>query len=162
MNERMNKFINDGLEFNVIDRGPINGEIIILLHGFPQRASCWDKVMHLLHKAGYRTLAFDQRGYSSKARPKGRKAYKVENLARDVIALIDTLEEKKIHLVGHDWGSFVGYTVAGLYPKRVKTYTSISLPHPKAFKRSLFSSRQALHSWYMLFFQLPKLPLQTL
>lgn len=140
-----------------MDTGPIDGEVVVLLHGFPQRASCWDEVMPRLNKKGYRTIAFDQRGYSEKARPRGRKAYKVANLASDVIALIDKIGVKSVHLVGHDWGSFVGYTVAGYYPERVRTYTSISLPHPKAFARSLFSSKQALHSWYMLFFQLPKL-----
>ncbi|EMC39662.1 alpha/beta fold hydrolase [Streptococcus mutans] len=158
MKQRLQTFTRDNLTFKVIDQGPLDGDVVILLHGFPQRATCWDEVTPILNQAGYRTLALDQRGYTPGARPKGRKAYKVENLAGDVVALMDEIGEKAVHLVGHDWGSFVGYSVAGLYPERVKTYTSVSLPHPKAFRESFFSSRQWIHSWYMAFFQLPKLP----
>lgn len=152
MSGRIERYANDGLELKVIDRGSIGGSPIVLLHGFPQRASCWDNVTPILNEAGYRTFALDQRGYTPNARPKGVKAYKVENLARDVIALIDTIGVDKVDLVGHDWGSFVGYTVAGFYPSRIRTYTSVSLPHPKAFAKSFTSSPQALHSWYMFFF----------
>ncbi|MGX4202138.1 alpha/beta fold hydrolase [Bacillus sp. JK74] len=150
--KRINFFKRDGLTFNVIDKGPIDGEVAVLLHGFPQRASSWSNVMKELNKAGYRTIAPDQRGYSPEARPKGRYAYRVSELAMDVVELIKQLITGPVHLVGHDWGSFVGWTVAGKYPKFIKTWTSVSLPHPKAFVRSLFLSKQSFHSWYMLFF----------
>lgn len=155
---RITYFQRNGLTFQVIDEGPIDGEVVILLHGFPQRASSWRKVMKILNKAGYRTIAPDQRGYSKGARPKGRRAYRVSELSLDIVQLIQQLNVGAVHLVGHDWGSFVASNVAGKYPELVKTLTTVSLPHPKAFVRSLFTSKQILHSWYMLFFQLPGLP----
>lgn len=114
--------------------------------------------MNILNEAGYRTIAPDQRGYSEGARPKGRRKYNVSELALDIVQLIQELNVGSVRLVGHDWGSFVGSNVAGKYPELVKTWISVSLPHPKAFVRSLFTSKQMLHSWYMLFFQLPAIP----
>lgn len=160
--DRLHTLNHEGMTFRLIDQGPLHGEIIVLLHGFPQRATCWDRVAPLLNNAGYRTIALDQRGFTPGARPQGRRAYKVAHLAADVVALIDRLGATAVHLVGHDWGSFVGWTVAGHYPHRIKTFTSISLPHPRAFAHSLFTSKQLIHSWYMLFFQLPWLPEQML
>lgn len=72
----------------MIDQGPLDGEIVVLLHGFPQRASSWLKVMNILNEAGYRTIAPDQRGYSEGARPKGRRKYNVSELALDIVQLI--------------------------------------------------------------------------
>lgn len=155
---RITTYTRDGLVFDVADTGPLDGEVIVLLHGFPQMATSWAEVTCRLNAAGYRTLAPDQRGYSPRARPKGRRSYKVANLAADIVSLVETIGVGPVHLVGHDWGAFVGWTVAGYYPELVRTWTSVSLPHPKAFLRSMMSSPQALHSWYMLFFQLPWLP----
>ena len=66
-------FSRDGMELRAVDSGPADGEAIVLLHGFPQRTSSWDLVSPLLHAAGYRTLALDQRGYCESARPRGRR-----------------------------------------------------------------------------------------
>jgi pimeloyl-ACP methyl ester carboxylesterase len=63
-----------------------------------------------------------------------------------------------VHLVGHDWGATVAWRVAQLYPDRLLTVTSLSVPHPGAFFKAMVTSRQALASWYILFFQLPRIP----
>ena len=112
----------------------------------------------LLNAEGYRTVAPDQRGYSPGARPEGRRAYRVEKLVGDVVALIGEIGAGPVHLVGHDWGAMVGWSVAANHPDLVRTWTSVSVPHPAAFTRSMTSSSQALHSWYMAFFQLPGVP----
>lgn len=65
----MDRFERDGLHFDVADSGPDSGEPVVLLHGFPQDSSSWAAVSQVLNQAGYRTLAPDQRGYSSGARP---------------------------------------------------------------------------------------------
>ncbi|MEY2476845.1 MAG: hypothetical protein QOG87_2160 [Actinomycetota bacterium] len=154
----MERYQHEAMTFDVRDRGPADGEVVVLLHGFPQTSASWDDVAALLANAGYRTLTPDQRGYSPGARPRGRRAYRGAELAGDVIGLLDAGDVERAHVVGHDWGGAVAWYVAMSYPDRVRTLTSLSTPHPAAFARSLFTTSQLLHSWYMFVFQLPWLP----
>jgi len=147
-------FARDGFVFNVEDRGPIGAEAIVLLHGFPENRTCWDGVVPSLVDAGYRTLAPDQRGYSPGARPREPEEYVMEQLVGDVLALADQAGIDRFHVVGHDWGGAVAWAVAGEHPDRVHTLTVLSTPHPRAFRRALVSSDQAVRSRYMAFFQL--------
>lgn len=157
MSDRITTIRNEGLTFDVVDEGPVDGTPVVLLHGFPERASTWRLVAPLLHDAGYRTLALDQRGYSPGARPRGRSAYRVHHLAGDVVALIDAVGGP-VHLVGHDWGAAVGWAVAGRFPDRVLTWTAVSVPHPAAFARALKQPAQRRRSRYMAFFNVPFVP----
>ncbi len=154
----MESFQHAGLSFDVRDGGPPEGEPVVLLHGFPQDATSWSVVEPVLHAAGLRTLAPDQRGYSPGARPAGRRAYRAEALADDVLGLLDAAGLDSAHVVGHDWGGAVAWALAGRDPSRVRSLTVLSTPHPAALIRSFRSSSQALKSWYMLFIQLPWLP----
>ena len=157
MSERITTVRNEGLSFDVLDAGPADGTPVVLLHGFPERSTTWRLVAPILHDAGLRTLAIDQRGYSPGARPRGRKAYRVHHLVGDVVALIDAVGQP-VHLVGHDWGSAVGWAVAGRFPDRVRTYTAVSVPHPAAFARALAKPAQRHKSRYMAFFNVPLVP----
>jgi pimeloyl-ACP methyl ester carboxylesterase len=158
--ERITTYEHDGLVFDVTDEGPLDGEVVVLLHGFPERATCWRDVAPLLHAEGYRTLAPDQRGYSPGARPRRRRDYRTALLARDVGALLRLAgaPERPVHLVGHDWGAIVAWTLAAAHPELLRTLTTLSVPHPRAYTRSLRGSTQALKSWYILAFQVPWLP----
>jgi pimeloyl-ACP methyl ester carboxylesterase len=158
MSERVSEVERVGLVFDVIDEGPVDGEPVVLLHGFPERASSWAPVADKLHAAGYRTLAMDQRGYSPRARPPRRRDYRIGELVKDVLALIDRLPGGTAHLVGHDWGAAVAWSVASAAPAKVRTLTAVSVGHPAAFLSSFVHSGQALKSWYMAFFQLPFVP----
>lgn len=151
----METFSRDGLTFDVIDRGPADGPVVILLHGFPQSAESWSDVVPLLTATGLRTLALNQRGYSPGARPTGRRAYRLDELTADVLALADAAGADRVHLVGHDWGANVAWDLAGRHPDRIETLTTFSVPHPRAFVASLRRSPQALRSWYVLAFQVP-------
>ncbi len=155
--ERIETFSRDGQVFDVIDSGPIDGEVIVLLHGFPERATCWDQVTPLLHVKGFRTLAPDQRGYSPGARPPRRRDYSIGELVDDIAELI-TVAGGKAHVVGHDWGANVAWSLASDRPELVATLTAMSVPHPAAFARAVRSSRQGFKSWYMLAFQIPGIP----
>ena len=147
-----------GMELRAVDSGPADGEPVVLLHGFPQRATSWDRVTPLLHADGLRTIALDQRGYCASARPRGRRAYRISELVVDVIALLDTAGLAYAHVVGHDWGAAVAWGLAGNHPERVRSLTAVSVPHPAAFLKAMVVSDQLLRSWYMGFFQLPLLP----
>jgi pimeloyl-ACP methyl ester carboxylesterase len=154
---RLSSYRHDGLRFDVLDSGPEDGEPVVLLHGFPQRAASWDAVAGQLHRAGYRTVAPDQRGYSPGARPRGRRAYRIPELVGDVAALVDQLDAGPVHLVGHDWGAAVAWAVAAQRPELLRTLTTVSVPHPRAFLASMLRGRQLLRSWYFLPFNVPGL-----
>jgi len=156
--ERLDSYAHDGLVFDVSDQGPLDGPPVVLLHGFPQRATSWNQVAPLLHAAGMRTFAPDQRGYSRGARPRGRSSYRMSRLVQDVVGLVETLGQGRVHLVGHDWGSAVAWALAATRPDLVSTLTSVSVPHPGAMVRSMRYADQLRRSWYMGFFQLPWLP----
>lgn len=156
--ERITSYGRDGLTFDVHDRGPLDGEPVVLLHGFPQDSRSWDRLARLLHTRGFRTLAVDQRGYSPGARPRARRAYRLPDLAADVVALVEQYRLAPVHVVGHDWGAAVAWTLAARRPDLVRTLTALSVPHPAAFVRALPISRQLLLSWYMFAVQLPMLP----
>lgn len=154
---RLLRYHHDGLTFDVQDQGPLDGDPVVLLHGFPQRAGCWRDVVRLLHAQGLRTYAPDQRGYSPGARPPRRRDYTMARLESDVVALVEDLGQP-VHLVGHDWGANSGWLVAMHRPELLRTWTAVSVPHPAAFREALFAGRQALSSWYMAAFQTPWLP----
>ncbi|WP_264888386.1 alpha/beta fold hydrolase [Dietzia sp. NCCP-2495] len=146
------------MELRAIDSGPPGGEPVVLLHGFPQRASSWDLVVPMLHADGLRTIALDQRGYCASARPRGRRPYRLTELVGDVLALLDHSGLSSAHIVGHDWGAAVAWGIAGNHPERVRSLTAVSVPHPTAFLKAMVTSDQLLRSWYMGFFQLPFIP----
>ena len=154
----MDTFRRGSLVFDVRDAGPPDGEPVALLHGFPQDSGAYDGLAAALHARGLRTLAPDQRGYSPGARPPGRSAYRLREVVRDALALLDAAGLDSAHVVGHDWGGFVGWALGAWHPERVRTLAVLSVPHPAAFTRALVTSLQPLRSGYMGFFQLPALP----
>ncbi len=155
--DRIASYTRDGLTFDVRDRGPLDGDPVVLLHGFPERAASWDAVGDRLHAHGLRTLAPDQRGYSPRARPRFRTAYRLPALVADVEALIERVG-RPVHLVGHDWGATVAWALAARRPDLVRSLTAVSVPHPAAFLQACLRSTQLRDSWYFLLFLLPFLP----
>ncbi|NMR21644.1 alpha/beta fold hydrolase [Cellulomonas fimi] len=155
---RAGQFRRGSLVFDVRDEGPLAGAPVVLLHGFPQDSRAWDRVAPSLHHAGLRTLAPDQRGYSPGARPGGRRAYAIPELADDVLALLDDRGLERAHVVGHDWGGTVAWALAGRAPDRVGSVTVVSTPHPAALVRASLPGVQAIASSYMGLFQVPWLP----
>ncbi|MDZ5622132.1 alpha/beta fold hydrolase [Nocardioides bizhenqiangii] len=159
--ERIRAVERDGLAFDVIDAGPVDGEPVVLLHGWPERATSWRHVTPILNAAGYRTLAMDRRGFAPRARPRRRRDYRLSLLVDDVVALIDEAGGSA-HVVGHDWGAAVAWAVAGLHPDKVRTLTAVSVGHPAAFFKAMVKSDQLRKSWYMAALALPVLPELTI
>lgn len=154
----MDQYHRGDLVFDVVDAGPRDGPVVVLLHGFPQRNSSWDAIIARLTAEGFRCLAPNQRGYSPGARPPRRRDYRMPELVDDVIALIDASGADRVHLVGHDWGAGVAWSMAAAAPAHLATVSALSVPHPIAFLRAMPRSRQGLASWYMYVNQLPRLP----
>jgi pimeloyl-ACP methyl ester carboxylesterase len=135
------------------------GEAVILLHGFPETSHLWKGMMQFLATQGYRCLAPDQRGYSPEARPKAVSAYRITEIAADIMALADSMGFDRVHLVGHDWGAGCGWTVVERYGDRILSWSALSIPHMTAFRTAKAEDpEQRRRSWYIDFFQKPLIP----
>lgn len=127
----------DDLVFNTASAGAPGGDLVLMLHGFPQTSHSWRGQLAPLAAAGFFAVAPDQRGYSPGARPAGVAAYATERLVGDALGMMDTLGYEKAHIVGHDWGGQLSWLLAAHYPERVATLTVLSRPHPQAFLEAL-------------------------
>lgn len=150
----------NGLEFTCRTIGnPADGPAVILLHGFPETSHMWESTMQHLHQQGYYCIAPDMRGYSPNARPKGIKNYGIEAIAKDIIGIADAKNLTNFHLMGHDWGSAIGWSIVGLYPQRVTSWVALSVPHLIALGSAVkYDATQKKMSSYARVFQLSFLP----
>ena len=134
-------------------------ETIFLLHGFPETSRMWNDFIKVLDKEGYRIIAPDQRGYSKGARPSKVSDYSIDKLSQDIINIANEFNIDKFHLVGHDWGSAVGWYIASNFSERIITWSALSVPHLDAFFYSLKNDKvQIKKSEYIKFFNKPILP----
>jgi pimeloyl-ACP methyl ester carboxylesterase len=146
------------MRFDALTTGPPDGELVLLLHGFPQTGSCWNDALNGLAAAGYRAVAPSQRGYSPGARPDGVEAYRVSELVDDVLAVAAILGRDRFHLVGHDWGGTVAWALAGDHPEAVASLTAVSTPHTAALRHALKGTQQRLRMAYVPVLRLPLIP----
>lgn len=99
--QRITTFQRENLIFDVIDSGPLDGQVFVLLHGFPETNKSWQETSEILNQQGYRTFAVNQRGYSLGAQPQKRRDYRSSALVEDVNALLSLIQQP-VYLVGHD------------------------------------------------------------
>src|SRR5438445_9986294 len=114
------------------------GPLVLLLHGFPETAHAWRKQIPELAKR-FKIVAPDLRGYGRSEKPKGIDAYRTAVLADDVAALVRAFEAERAHIVGHDWGGGVAWTLATLHPEVVDRLAVLHCPHPAVMQRALRS-----------------------
>lgn len=115
-----------GLDFHVAEAG--GGEDVVLcLHGWPQH---WYEWRHLLPALAdrHRVLAMDLRGFGWSDAPRG--GYEKENLADDVLAVLDALGVDRVKLVGHDWGGWIGFLLCLKAPQRFQRYLALNILTP--------------------------------
>ena len=122
----------NGLRFRAMVDGPPDGELFLLLHGFPEGAESWSQQIDSLAKAGFLAVAPDLRGYGLSDAPEGVESYSIDHLADDVRFMITAFGRPAAHLAGHDWGAMVAWFFAGRNPEMTKTLTVLSVPHPAA------------------------------
>lgn len=149
----------NGIKLHVAVSGPKDGELVVLLHGFPEFWFSWRKQIRVLADAGYRVVAPDQRGYNKSDKPEGRSAYSINKLEQDILGLIEHYGHENAAVVGHDWGGGVAWQLASTHPEKVNRLIVINMPFPSVLPKVLPKKpSQALKSSYMLFFQIPLLP----
>lgn len=138
------------------------GPTVMLLHGFPDFWYTWKEQIPMLIEAGYRVVAPDLRGYNLSSKPEGVDHYSIDTLCADVNGLIEHLGEEQVFLTGHDWGGNISWYFTMMYPHRVRRLAILNMLHPERLQTGLRTLPQLRRSWYMFFFQIPKLPEKTL
>ncbi len=117
----------NGITLSVVDEG--EGDAVVFIHGFPELAYSWRYQIPALSKAGFRAIAYDQRGYGGSSKPNDVGAYALTHLVDDAIGLLDRLGLERATLVGHDWGSIVVWSAALMHPGRVERVISLNVPY---------------------------------
>jgi pimeloyl-ACP methyl ester carboxylesterase len=115
-----------GLDFHVAEAGS-GDDVVLCLHGWPQHWYEWRHLMPALADR-HRVLALDLRGFGWSDAP--RDGYEKENLADDVLAVLDALGIERVKLVGHDWGGWIGFLLCLKAPERFERYLALNILTP--------------------------------
>lgn len=120
----------NGITLEVFEAGKEHaGNPIVLCHGWPDHAFTWRHLMTALARAGYHVIAPNQRGYGGSSCPSAVTDYDIAHLTADLVALLDHYGYERATFVGHDWGSFVVWSLAQLCPDRVHQLINLSVPY---------------------------------
>ncbi|WP_287127714.1 alpha/beta fold hydrolase [Candidatus Cyanaurora vandensis] len=143
----------NGLVFHCAHLG--EGPLLILLHGFPE---CWYSWRHQIVPLAqhFRVVVPDLRGYNLSSQPPDTRAYLLDYLVEDVVALARAWGESRFRLVGHDWGALIAWATALRHPYRVPRVAALQVPPPLALRDNL-TPRQLWASRYIALFQIPGL-----
>jgi pimeloyl-ACP methyl ester carboxylesterase len=139
----------NGIDIHVTEDG--DGPAVLLLHGWPDTHELWRHQIPALTSAGYRAIAPDLRGFGDSAKPASVECYGLPELIGDAVGVLDHFGVERAHVVGHDWGAAIGWTLAATRPDRVTSLAAVSVGHPAAFASAGLEQREK--SWYMLLFQ---------
>jgi len=132
------------------------GELVILLHGFPEFWYSWRYQIPALARY-FKVVVPDLRGYNDSDKP--ATGYDIDTLAADIQGLIQGLGYTKAHLVGHDWGGAIAWHMAQKFPQSLNRMVVLSAAPVQRFVQEMLSNVDQLRrSWYILGFQVPGLP----
>lgn len=145
------------LSFELAEAGT-GDRLALCLHGFPELHYSWRFQIPLLVERGWRVWAPNLRGYGGTDRPEGIPAYHIDRLLEDVAALIDASGAREVLLIAHDWGAIIAWQFAIRKVRPLVGLVIMNVPHPMPFKRELRKWAQLRASWYVFFFQLPRVP----
>jgi len=165
---------NRDVELYTTVHGNTDKPILLFLHGYPDCSKTWGKQVEAL-KGDYCVVCFDMRGAGRSTWSANRDAYRIDSLLSDIEAVINAVagSDGKVHLIGHDWGSVIGWSfiTEQYYARRILSYTSMSGPHLgllfSGARSALLSGNmkqirefagQFASSWYVYMFNIPVLP----
>jgi pimeloyl-ACP methyl ester carboxylesterase len=127
-----------GIQFHYAEAGS-GDDVVLCLHGWPQHWYEWRNLMPALADR-HRVIALDLRGFGWSEAPKD--GYEKENMADDVLAVLDELGLGRVKLVGHDWGAWIGFLLALKAPQRFQRYLALNILPPWTSMRTM-----APHLW---------------
>lgn len=132
------------------------GELVILLHGFPEFWYSWRFQIPALARY-FKVVVPDLRGYNESDKP--TSGYDLDTLSEDIRGLIDSFGYRRAHIVGHDWGGTIAWHLAQKFPQSLNRLAVLNAAPPQRFLQELVSNLDQLRrSWYVLAFQVPGLP----
>ncbi len=145
----------NGIRLHIAEQG--SGQLVLLLHGFPESWYSWRHQLRALAACGYHAVAPDQRGYGQTDRPAAIEQYTQLHLIGDVVGLMDALGEELAVVAGHDWGAPIAWGTALLRPDRVRGVIGLSVPYRPRGRMSLLTAMRSLlgEGFYMAYFQQP-------
>lgn len=168
---RTRTVVSDEIKLHVVEDGDQKKPAILFLHGFPDCHRVWEHQMKALAR-NFHVIAFDLRGCGLSTPPDDPAGYRIERLLPDIEAVINATRGKKgrVHLVGHDWGSVLGWSFVAdpHYASRAISWTSMSGPHvglvwqwlsrrvrSGKLKEWRVAAEQFTHSWYVFALNIP-------
>jgi pimeloyl-ACP methyl ester carboxylesterase len=146
----MQTVCTDVLEIAFEESGPRGAPPVLLVHGWPDVPSGWDRIAAALHAHGWRTIIPFLRG-CGRTRFLSAETPRVGSgvaLAQDAIDLMDALGIEKFAVVGHDWGARVAYILAVLFPQRVTSIVALALAFQPGGRFTVPAFDQARRFWY--------------
>ncbi|MEC9464771.1 MAG: haloalkane dehalogenase [Myxococcota bacterium] len=108
----------NGLRQAYVDAGPTDGPVVLLLHGQPSWSYLYRKMIPVLVEAGLRVIAMDHLGMGRSDKPTDITSYSYLGHYERLIAFMEALSLRDIHLFAQDWGSLLGLRAVGLHPDK--------------------------------------------
>nr|XP_029118084.1 bifunctional epoxide hydrolase 2-like isoform X1 [Elaeis guineensis] len=115
----------NGINMHVAEKG--EGPVVLLVHGFPELWYTWRHQIHGLAARGFRAVAPDLRGFGDTDSPADVSSYSMFHLVGDLVALIDSLGQDQVFVVGHDWGAMVVWSLCMFRPEKVRAVVNLSV-----------------------------------
>ncbi len=143
------KIASGDIELDVDAEGA--GQRVLLLHGWPEDKDLWSHQVPELVANGFQVVVPDLRGFGQSDRPEAADQYGMILLVRDVAAILDSLNLERVHVVGHDVGAALAWTLSAFVPERVDRLVVMSVGHPSAFQGAALAQHEKF--WYTLLFQ---------
>ena len=134
-----------GVDFHLTEAGPPDGMPVLALHGWPQHHYEWRDLL-ADPPPGLRIIAPDLPGYGWSGPAPHR--WQKEQVAADVLALLDRLGLDRVLLVGHDWGGFIGHLLVLRAPERFSAFLALNISHPWQSPGTVLP-----HAWRFLRYQ---------
>lgn len=147
----------NGIRMRIAEAGD-EGPLVLLAHGWPESWYSWRHQLTALSGAGYRVVAPDMRGYGETDAPSAVEDYDIEQLALDMVGVLDELGEERAVIVGHDWGAIVAWNSVLLHPDRFSGLVAMSVPYGGRAPSSpleAWQSRFGDNFYYILYHQEP-------
>ena len=147
----------NGIRMRIAEMGD-EGPLVLLAHGWPESWYSWRHQLPALARAGYRVVAPDMRGYGETDAPEAVEDYDIEQLADDMVGIIDEIGVEQAVIVGHDWGAIVAWNSVLLHPSRFSGLVAMSVPYGGRAPQSPIESWQARFGdnfYYILYHQEP-------
>ncbi|AQR60225.1 alpha/beta hydrolase [Brevundimonas sp. LM2] len=152
----------DGLSQQVLESGPEDGPLVLLIHGFPELGISWRAQVAALGEVGYRAVAPDMRGYGGTDKPERTEDHTILHLVGDMVDLVRALGRSDAVVVGHDWGAPVAWHCALTRPDLFRAVAGLSVPFqprraggPPTPALAAIAKRAGRGEFYMSQFQAP-------